>query len=79
MEWVAISFSRESSQPRDQTPVSHIVYFNIISSKYEWSWSLEYSWSTDKRKWVIKKEEKQNLFITAIISKFDSNEKHYLV
>ena len=23
-EWVAISFSRESSQPRDQTQVSHI-------------------------------------------------------
>ena len=25
LEWVAISFSRESSQPRDQTQVSHIV------------------------------------------------------
>ena len=25
LEWVAISFSRRSSQPRDQTPVSHIV------------------------------------------------------
>ena len=24
-EWVAISFSRESSRPRDRTPVSHIV------------------------------------------------------
>ena len=24
LEWVAISFSRESSQPRDQTQVSHI-------------------------------------------------------
>ena len=25
MEWVAISFSRESFQPRDRTQVSHIV------------------------------------------------------
>ena len=25
LEWVAISFSRESSQPRDKTRVSHIV------------------------------------------------------
>ena len=25
LEWVAISFSRGSSQPRDQTQVSHIV------------------------------------------------------
>ena len=25
LEWVAISFSRESSQPRDRTQVSHIV------------------------------------------------------
>ena len=25
LEWVAISFSRESSQPRNQTQVSHIV------------------------------------------------------
>ena len=24
LEWIAISFSRESSQPRDQTQVSHI-------------------------------------------------------
>ena len=25
LEWIAISFSRGSSQPRDQTQVSHIV------------------------------------------------------
>ena len=25
LEWIAISFSRGSSRPRDQTPVSHIV------------------------------------------------------
>ena len=25
LEWVAISFSRKSSQPRDQTQVSHII------------------------------------------------------
>ena len=26
LEWVAISFSKESSQPRDQTQVSHIIF-----------------------------------------------------
>jgi len=25
LEWIAISFSRESSQPRDRTRVSHII------------------------------------------------------
>ena len=31
LEWVAISFSRGSSQPRDQTRVSHIAgrHFNL--------------------------------------------------
>ena len=31
LEWVAISFSRESSQPRDRTRVSHIAgrFFTI--------------------------------------------------
>ena len=31
LEWVAISFSRESSQPRDQTQVSHIVDRRLLS------------------------------------------------
>ena len=26
LEWVAISFSKESSQPRDRTQVSHIIF-----------------------------------------------------
>ena len=35
LEWVAISFSRESSQPRDQTQVSHIAdrRFNIWATR----------------------------------------------
>ena len=35
LEWVAISFSRGSSQPRDQTRVSHIAgrYFAIWAIK----------------------------------------------
>jgi len=34
LEWVAISFCRESSQPRDQTPVSCIAgrFFTILAS-----------------------------------------------
>ena len=35
LEWVAISFSRRSSQPRDQTQVSHIAgrFFTIWATK----------------------------------------------
>ena len=33
LEWVAISFSRGSSQPRDQTPVSHIADRFFLPSK----------------------------------------------
>ena len=37
LEWVAISFSRRSSQPRDRTQVSHIVgrRFNIWATREE--------------------------------------------
>ena len=31
LEWVAVSFSRGSSQPRDQTQVSHIIGRFFIS------------------------------------------------
>ena len=34
LEWVAISFSRGSSWPRDQTRVSHIVSRRIIMAAY---------------------------------------------
>ena len=36
LEWVAISFSRGSSQPRDRTQVSHIAgrYFTFIAVQY---------------------------------------------
>ena len=35
LEWVAISFSRGSSQPRDQTQVSHIAgrHFNLCATR----------------------------------------------
>ena len=33
LEWVAISFSRESSQPRDQTQVSHIIKTDALLSE----------------------------------------------
>ena len=31
LEWVAISYSRGSSRPRDQTPVSHLLYWQVDS------------------------------------------------
>ena len=33
LEWVAISFSRESSQPRNQTQVSLIAGFNLWATR----------------------------------------------
>ena len=36
LEWVAISFSRESSQPRDQTQVSHIVDRRFTVFGHKW-------------------------------------------
>ena len=35
LEWVALSFSRESSPPRDQTPVSHIAgrFFTVQATR----------------------------------------------
>ena len=38
LEWVAISFSRGSSQPRDQTQVSHIAgrRFNLCTTREAW-------------------------------------------
>ena len=38
LEWVAISFSRGSSQPRDQTQVSHIAgrHFTLWATRESW-------------------------------------------
>ena len=47
LEWVAISFSRGSSQPRDRTQVSHIVGRCFYRLSYQGSPSLE---STDLAK-----------------------------
>ena len=40
LEWVVISFSRGSSQPRDRTWVSHIAgrFFTIWATRKFWSW-----------------------------------------
>ena len=45
LEWVAVPFSRESSQPRDQTQVSHIAgrSFNIWVTSEVVSGKLQYS------------------------------------
>ena len=42
LEWVAVSFSRGSSQPRDQTQISCIVggFFAILATREAWEyWS----------------------------------------
>ena len=36
LEWVAISFSRGSSRPRDQTPVSRIVGEHFYRLNHQW-------------------------------------------
>ena len=44
LEWVAISFSRGSSQPRDRTPVSRIAgrRFTMWATREDWhSWLLQ--------------------------------------
>ena len=42
LEWVAISFSRGSSRPRDQTRVSRIlsIHFNLSATKAFMDWSI---------------------------------------
>ena len=68
LEWVAISFSRGSSRPRDRTQVSHIAgrCFNLwatreVPPEYPgWVWSLEFS---VKEEW--KKIRKFDFVITA--------------
>ena len=44
LEWVAISFSRESSQPRDQTQVSCILYIDrqILYHCATWETQLQH-------------------------------------
>ena len=49
LEWVAISFSRGSSQPRDQTQVSHIAgrfFTSHHQAKFNVEISLKEMWST---------------------------------
>ena len=36
LEWVALPFSRGSSQPRDQTQVSHIISLHKIGKESFW-------------------------------------------
>ena len=58
LEWVAISFSRESSQPRDWTQVSHIVdrHFTVWATREVQQkcslkhWVIQANWLAD---WVM--------------------------
>ena len=45
MEWVAISFSRGSTQPRDQTQVSHVAGQTLYHLSHQGNW---YSLSLNK-------------------------------
>ena len=42
LEWVTMPFSKGSSQPRDQTQVSHIAgrFFTVWATKHEWKKSI---------------------------------------
>ena len=57
LEWVAISFSRGSSQPRDQTQVSHIVgrRFTIWATREVQIWKETYVFNSHLQKLIIKK------------------------
>ena len=52
LEWVAISFSRGSSRPRDRTPVSHIVGRRFYHLSHQGS--LYETMSTQFRNWEQK-------------------------
>ena len=58
LEWVAISFSRASSRPRDQTQVSHIGgrHFNLSQKEKE---KGKKNYQKKKRRKVPKKEKTQ--------------------
>ena len=51
LEWVAITFSRGSSQPRHRTQVSHIagVFFTIRATREAWMvrWQVCHNWFED--------------------------------
>ena len=52
LDWVSISFSEESSQPWDQTRVSHIAggHFTVWATREaRWKWQLDH-----KESWVLK-------------------------
>ena len=59
LEWVAISFFRESSQPRDRTQVSHIVDRRFATDAFElWCWRrlLRVPWTARRSNQSILKE-----------------------
>ena len=45
LEWIAISFSRGSSQPRDGTRISHIVdrHFTVSATREVWIMTIQFS------------------------------------
>ena len=70
LEWVAISFSRGSSQPRDQTQVSHIAgrHFNLCATRE----ALKYK-NTVSQKTSYRDIEFQIQVLTSKISRKERN------
>ena len=66
LEWIAISFSRGSSRPRDQTQVSHIAgrHFNLCATRE----ALKYK-NTVSQKTSYRDTELQIQVLTTKISK----------
>ena len=63
LEWVAVPFSRGSSQPRDRTQVSHIAG-RFFTSWATWE-ALKYiknSWNSILRKWTTQLQNTQRHF-----------------
>ena len=58
LEWVAFPFSRGSSQPRDQTQVSHIAggFFTSWATREAWGHTL--SWVRTMNEWITNKGKK---------------------
>ena len=66
MDWVAISFSRESSQPRDWTQVSHMAdrHFTIsygFSSSHVWMWELDHKEGWVPKNWCFQTVVREDL------------------
>ena len=72
LEWVAISFSRRSSQPRDWTQVSHIVgrCFTVWATREVWRYELTFIRSSKKiqSKSLQTEQSSTNLYHSSLCS-----------